>query len=284
MRNINCLQGDLEDKLFLQRSVEGIDIVFHLAGILGKHGVPKFRYHAVNKEITRNLLEACAKNGRIRQFIYLSSAGVLGPNVKNADETFPFNPSNAYEKSKAEADNLVFDYYNKKKVPVTVLRPEFLYGPGDLHVLGLFKAIRNRTFFFIDKGQSFLHPTYIGDIIQALLACCGNPSATGKAYLVAGDKAVTVKELVSLIARNLGSKPISTALSLKAAMFIARIFELSADFLKLEPILTESRVKFFTESRSYNISKARRDLGLNPFPLEKGIKETVDWYRSKGYL
>jgi len=282
--NIHYLQGDLEDKLSLQRSVEGVNIVFHLAGMLGKHGVKKTRYCAVNTEGTRNLLEACLEERRIRQFIYLSSAGVLGPNVKNADETYPLNPSNIYERTKAEAEKIVFDYYHKMKVPVTVLRPEFLYGSGDWHVLGLFKAIKNRRFFLIDGGQSLLHPTYIEDIVQALLACCGNEDTIGETYLIAGERSIAVKEFAGLIAKYLGAKCINKSLSTKRALILARFFELSMGFLKLNPPLTVSRVKFFTQSRSYNISKAKKDLGLSPLPLEEGVIRTVEWYKSKGYL
>lgn len=282
--NIHYLYGDLEDKLSLKKCLKNIDIVFHLAGILGKYGVPKTRYYAVNTEGTRNLLEVCMEKKRIRQFIHLSSAGVLGPNVENADETYPLNPSNVYERTKAEAENIVFYYYREMKIPVTVLRPEFLYGPGDRHLLGLFKAIKKRTFFLIDNGQSLLHPTYIEDLVQALLACCGNISTIGRTYLIAGERSVTVKELAGLIAKYLNVKCINRSVSAKTALLISRVFELSASLLKLDPPLTESRVRFFTENRSYNISKAKRELNLSPFLLEKGIGETIKWYRFKGCL
>ena len=282
--NINYLYGDLQDKASLKKSLKDIDIVFHLAGILGKHGVPIANYHTVNTEGTKNLLEACAENRQIRQFVHLSSAGVLGPNVKNADEMYPLNPSNIYEGTKAQAEKIVFDYYRKMKIPVTVLRPEFLYGPGDWHVLGLFKAIKNRRFFLIDGGQNLLHPTYIEDIVQALLVCCGNEAAIGKTYLIAGERSVTVKEFAKLIAKYLGAKCINKSLSTKTALILARIFELSSGLLKFDPPLTESRVRFFTQSRSYNISKAKRDLGFSPLPLEEGIRRTIEWYKSKGYL
>lgn len=278
------LYGDLKDKASLKRSLKGTNIVFHLAGILGKYGVPEADYYAINTEGTRNLLEACAENGQIRQFIYLSSAGVLGPNVENADEAYPFNPSNIYEITKAEAEKIASYYYNKMKVPVTVLRPEFLYGPGDMHLLGLFKAIKKRMFFLIDGGQSFLHPTYIEDIIQALLTCCGNTATIGETYLIAGERSITVKEFTGLIAKYLGVKRINRSLSAKTAALIARVFEFSLPILNIDPPLTLSRVKFFAESRSYDTSKAKKSLGLKPFMLEEGIKRTIEWYKDRGYL
>ena len=281
---INYLYGDLQDKASLKKAIKGIDVLFHLAGILGKHGLSESMCYAVNVEGTRNLLEVCAGNGQIRQFIYLSSAGVLGPNVENADEAYPFNPSNIYEITKAEAEKIASYYYNKMKVPVTVLRPEFLYGPGDMHLLGLFKAIKKRMFFLIDGGQSFLHPTYIEDIIQALLTCCGNTATIGETYLIAGERSITVKEFTGLIAKYLGVKRINRSLSAKTAALIARVFEFSLPILNIDPPLTLSRVKFFAESRSYDTSKAKKSLGLKPFMLEEGIKRTIEWYKDRGYL
>ena len=282
--NINYLYGDLQDRDSLKESIKDIDIVFHIAGILGKHGVPDADYYAINTEGTRDLLEACVENGQIKQFIYLSSAGVLGPNVENADEAYPFNPSNIYEITKAEAEKIASYYYNKMKVPVTVLRPEFLYGPGDMHLLGLFKAIKKRMFFLIDGGQSFLHPTYIEDIIQALLTCCGNTATIGETYLIAGERSITVKEFTGLIAKYLGAKRINRSLSAKTAALIARVLEFSLPILNIDPPLTLSRVKFFAESRSYDTSKAKKSLGLKPFMLEEGIKRTIEWYKDRGYL
>ena len=281
---INYLYGDLQDKASLKKAIKGIDVLFHLAGILGKHGLSESMCYAVNVEGTRNLLEVCAGNGQIRQFIYLSSAGVSGPNVENANEGYLPNPSNIYERTKARAESIVFDYYRERDVPVTVLRPEFLYGPGDTHLLGLFKAIKKRMFFLIDGGQSLLHPTYIEDIIQALLACCGNTGTIGETYLIAGERSVTVKEFTGLIAKYLGVKRINRSLSAKTAAFIARVFEFLLPILNIDPPLTLSRVKFFTESRSYDTLKARKGLGLQSFALEEGIKKTIEWYKSKGYL
>ncbi len=282
--NIGYLYGDLRDKHSLEKSLKDVDVVFHLAGILGKHGVPRANYYAVNAEGTRNILQACVKNGQIGQFIYLSSAGVLGPNVKNADEMYPLNPSNVYERTKAEAEEIASYYYTKMKVPVTILRPEFLYGPGDMHVLGLFKVIQNRVFFLIDNGQSFLHPTYIDDLVKALLKCFDNADTIGKVYLIAGDRRVTVKEFANIIAECLHVRHINRSLSKKSALHIAKALEPISGFLRLDPALTESRVKFFTESRSYNTSRAKNEIDFKPIPIEEGIKRTIEWYKFKRYL
>ncbi len=282
--DISFSHGDLLDIGSLERSLEGIDIIYHLSGILGRHGVPEKRYYAVNTKGTENILKACVKNRRVRQFIHLSSAGVLGPDVIDADENCRFNPSNIYEKSKADAEKAVYDYYINEGVPAVVLRPGFLYGPKDTHVLELFRVIKKRLFFLIDNGKSLLHPTYIGDLVQVLLACFNNRDVTGKAYLVAGERPVTVKEFAEMVSRYLGISYINKTLPKRAMLSLAGVFEWAAVFLKSEPVLSESRVRFFTESRSYDTSKAESELAYHPIPLEEGIEKTITWYRLKGFL
>ena len=53
-------------------------------------------------------------------------------------------------------------------VPMVVARPEFVYGPGDTHVLGLFQAIQRGTFFYMGSGECLCHPTYIDDAVAGL--------------------------------------------------------------------------------------------------------------------
>ncbi len=86
---------------------------------------------------------------------------------------------------------------------MVVIRPEFVYGPGDLHVLGLFRAIQRKFFVIFGQGSSLLHPTFIDDTIQALLLAkdTGSP---GEVFIIAGPRPVTVAELADGIARQLG--------------------------------------------------------------------------------
>ena len=276
---VELVYGDITEKNSIK--LNNIDVVFHLAGILGGWNIPEKKYWDVNLDGTRNMLDACL-NKNIKQFVYLSTAGVLGPNVKNADESFPYNPSNIYEKTKAEAEKLVLEYNKKHGLPVTVLRPEFVYGPRDMHVLGLFRAIKKRRFFLIDGGKSFLHLTYISDLVRAFNGCInGNILGT---YLIAGERAVTVEELVGTIAKELGVTLPKIYVPKNIANFIAKSSEIFSRLSGTQPLLTCSQVRFFTEDRSFDTSLAGRELGFKPIRLEEGIRKTVEWYKQNGLL
>ena len=65
-------------------------------------------------------------------------------------------------------------------LPLVIARPEFIYGPGDVHVLGLFRAVRRGLFFYIGDGGNTCHPTYVDDMVDGLLACLRRGAVGGR--------------------------------------------------------------------------------------------------------
>ncbi|MFH1511147.1 MAG: NAD-dependent epimerase/dehydratase family protein [Candidatus Woesearchaeota archaeon] len=256
--------ADLLEKRTLKKPLEGIDTVFHLAGTIGKHSATKEFYYKANVLATKNLVEMC----RRKKIIYCSSAGVIGP-ATNADENYPPRPTNEYEKSKKEAEQIV-----RQHKDYVILRPEFVYGPYDMHVLQLFKAIRDNRFFLIGGGNSLLHPTYVEDVVQAMLKCVRKKRET---YNIAGQKSVTVAEFTELAKKELGVKTKTRNLPLWLARALLPIGELTGT-------LTRTRLDFFTKTRTFDISKARKELGYKPVKLRQGLKRTIGWYRQNGLL
>jgi nucleoside-diphosphate-sugar epimerase len=279
---VELVYGDIKDKASLPSALKDVTTVFHLAGILGKWGVPNQVYWDIHVTGTRLLLESCVERG-VRRFIYCSSAGVLGPIKKPpADESCAYAPSNAYEYAKAEAEKLVLSY--KEKLDVTIVRPEFIYGPKDKHVLGLFRSIKNRRFFIIGDGKALLHPTYIEDLNTGFILCLENHRSIGEVYLIVGERYVTVEDLVNIICQNLGQKTSWIHIPTWIAKVFAEVSEFVGKVLKFEPPLTYSKVKFFTENRAFTYSKAERDLRYKPVKLADGIEKTIKWYYRNGYL
>jgi dihydroflavonol-4-reductase len=286
-RGVEFRYGDVLEPDSIRSCIDGVDFVFTCFGLLGKWGVPDRTFRLANVEGIRNVLEAIPRSG-IRQFIHMSSAGVLGPLADGvvADESYPFGPSNIYEMTKCEAEREVQTCARQRDIPFTIIRPEFVYGPGDLHVLGLFKAIARRRFILLGSGKTLLHPTYIDDLIRGIALCTGNKDALNRTYLITGKAPVTVKELGSTIAEELGVRlprvhvPVSLANVMATSMEgLARLTGYS------EPILSRARVKYFTENRAFTCAKARKELGYLPaIDLREGVRRTVRWYRERNYL
>ncbi len=279
-----CL-GDVCDAASLTGVFDDIEVVYHMAGKLGQAGVAEDVYENLHYQGTKNVLEAALPAGAIKRFIHCSSAGVQGP-IDNppADERMPYAPSNIYERTKTKAEKLVLQYYKEYNLPVIILRPEFVYGPGDLHVLGLFAAIKKGMFVIFGKGSSLLHPTYIDDCTQAFMRALYGDNQYGEVFIIAGEKPVSVKELAYTIADALGvRRPFCVPYWL--GYNVAVVFEGLGGMFGFDPPLNRSRLKFFTENRAFDISKARNKLEYIPkTSFAEGAARTIAWYKENGHL
>lgn len=282
---IEIVKGDLSDKGLLTNAISDAEAVFHLAGTLGGFGIPNEVYFKTHVLGTRNILDVCWNLPNLKQFIFCSTIGVLGPcKDRPFSEKQVYNPTNVYERTKTEAEKLVVDAV-KQGLPTTVVRPGLVYGPYDLHVLQMFKAIRNKRFFLIGKGKNTIHPVYIEDLIQGFLLTLNNPKAIGQIYNIAGEKTVESRHFFQVIADNIGAKLPKYRIPIWVAGLVLYPLIFSAKIFRFQPILTKSRLRFFINNRGCSIDKAKRKLGYQPkFSLEQGIKLTAQFYKEKDYL
>ncbi|MAT96482.1 MAG: hypothetical protein CL608_05005 [Anaerolineaceae bacterium] len=277
------VNGDVTDPTSLHGLFDGADWLIHAAGMLGQAGVPEQAYFALHEQGTNNVL-AEAEKTNVGRILYISSPGVLGPiSGPPADETAPLAPSNPYERSKAAAEQ-VAQVYASAGLPVVIARPEFIYGPTDLHVLGLFKAVRDGRFFTINGGQNHCHPTYIDDAVSGMLLALVN-GRPGEIYHITGPEPVTFRELGQTIAAALDVPPPGLNLPRWLAWLGATGLELGMGLLNKEPPLSRTGVAFFSEDRRFSWQKAHEELGYTPqCDLPRGVAETVAWYRANGLV
>ena len=277
-------EGDITCPSSLTGVLAGIDWVIHAGGQLGRADVSEQVYKRVNVDGTRNILaEALSAPGRPR-VLHVSSCGVLGPiRGSAATEEDPLAPSNPYERSKAAAEKVARDFA-ERGLDVVIARPEFVYGPGDRHVLALFKAIERGRFFYIEGGRHSCHPTFVADAVQGMLLCLSK-GRTGEAYQIAGPRPVTFRELGDTIARALGVDAPSLSLPKWSASFGAAVLEgLGALVSKTAPF-SRSAVAFFAEDRRFSWQKAHVELGYSPqADLDTGVSQAVEWYRERSLL
>lgn len=261
----------------------GVDAVVHAAGRLGEAGVSDAVYRRINVEGTRHVLAAAMAAGRPR-VLHLSSPGVLGrTGPEPATEDAPPAPTNPYERSKAESEE-VARHFAAKGLPVVIARPGFVYGPGDHHVLGLFQAISKGRFLYIGGGRARCQPTHVDDAVEGMLLCLrrGRP---GQAYHVVGPEPVTFRQLGAAIAAALGVPPPWVNMPRAVAMAGAVVLEAAGRLTGRRPPLSRSGVDFFSADRVQSWRKAKDELGYLPRRgLAEGVASTVAWYREQGLL
>jgi nucleoside-diphosphate-sugar epimerase len=284
-RGAELVVGAITDAAALQRALEGVTTVYHLAGRLLIPGTPEVEYRATHVEGTRLLLDRCAEAPTAPRIVQCSTTGVLGvTGVRPVDETAPYRPTNVYEATKMEAERLVRERI-ADGYPAVIVRPGLVYGPGDLHLLGFFRAIQRGLFRPIGRAPVWLHPIYIDDMIEALALCGQEPLAIGECFHIAGREPVTLATLAATIAAALGVVLPRGHIPMAAASALAYAGDLLPAPLRSAAPLTRSRLEFLTHSRVYAVTKARRLLDFSAATeLVNGVAQTVAWYQQEGYL
>jgi nucleoside-diphosphate-sugar epimerase len=277
--------GDMTDRASLRTSVDGVQVVYHLAGPLLVPGVPASEYRRTHETGTKLLLECCEKAPGLERFVHCSTTGVLGvTGDRPADEYAPFQPTNIYERAKADAETAVRSKW-RQGLPAVIARPGLVYGPGDIHLVSFFQAIFRRRFRPIGRRDARLHPIYIDDMTEALLRCGQRSAAIGECFHLAGKEPVAIGELADVIARAEGIQLPSGHIPYFAARAAAGVGDLLPPGLKQHAPLTRSRLEFLTHSRVYDVTKAARMLDFAAeTDLSTGVTRTVEWYRQRGYL
>lgn len=284
-RAASVVEGDLADEAAVDRLISGQDAVMHVAAVYRTAGHPDDYYREVNVRGTGRLLEAAARHG-VRRFVHTSTVGVHG-HVANppADESAPLAPGDIYQETKAEAEALAFDYHRRRGVPVSVVRPGAIYGPGETRLLKLFRAIARGRYAIVGTGQTFYHPVYIDDLVAGFLLALDRDQAVGEAFLICGPSYVSQQDLAALVAKHTGGRVLPFRIPARPIQWAGDLVEALCVPLGIEPPLHRRRVDFWTKSRAFTIEKARRLIGYDPrVGLDEGVARTAAWYRAAGWL
>jgi nucleoside-diphosphate-sugar epimerase len=284
-QGIETVLGDLNNPTSLERAVDGIDIVYHVAALFRPENVSRRELWEVNVQGTSSMLDAAIK-GRIKRFIHCSTVGVHG-DIKNppANEKAPYAPGDHYQESKTEGERIVLKYMTEGRLPIVVFRPGGIYGPRDLRFLKLFKAIKTGKFVMLGSGEVLYQLIYVDDLIDGILLCGTEEKAVGNVYILTGSQPTTLNEIVQVIAEMLGANPPRLHFPVTPVYLAGFACEWLCKPFGINPPLYRRRVDFFRKTRSFDISKARNELRFYPKTnLTTGIALTADWYREQGYL
>jgi nucleoside-diphosphate-sugar epimerase len=280
------LQGDIRDPDIVRRAVDGREIVYHLAAVFRRAGVPDSLYREVHVDATRRLIEAATQAG-VRRFVHCSTVGVHG-NVEGdspADENAPMAPGDIYQRTKLEGEAIARETAARTGLPLTVVRPGPIYGPADQRLLKLIGGVARGRFFLLGSGRPRFQMVYVDDLVEGLRLAAERPEAVGRTYILTGEEAPTLRELVREIAGVARVGAPRLRLPVWPFWLAGALCELVCIPLGVEPPIYRRRVKFFTNNRWFDISRARSELGYSPrVPLREGLRRTLDSYRSLGWV
>ncbi|MFX0108774.1 MAG: NAD-dependent epimerase/dehydratase family protein [Candidatus Hodarchaeota archaeon] len=274
--------GDVTDPTTLQIAVpEDTEWFFHNAAIMADWG-GKSHFYPVNVEGTRNVLEIMRIHD-IPSLIYTSSTALYGfPNKKEPlTEDAPINPTNNYQRSKTDAENLIWEYAMDYGIRTTAVRAPTVIGKGDLFTgPQLIERIRIGKMVTFSGGTNIQTYTHGEDFARCLILAAENIQASaGKAYN-AVSFTCQFKEFLDTLADELGvpkryqNFPYGPTLALGAiAAGIYRAFH-----RRNAPLITPFRVRLFGSNYIIDGSRAKEELGFEPrWDLQSTVKDMVKW-------
>jgi nucleoside-diphosphate-sugar epimerase len=281
---VNCLVVDLNDPEDVERRMRSFDRVFHIAASYREEHADVTQFRRVNVDATENLLRSAMRAG-VSRFIHCSTVGVQGEiEVPPADEEYRVKPGDHYQQSKLEGEQLALEYF-RKGLPGSVVRPVGIYGPGDRRFLKLVRPISKGTFVTIGDGKTLYHMTYIDDLIDGFILAGDKEAALNEVFTIGGPQYTSIRELVNLIADELGVAHPKLRVPFWPVYFCSWVCEVVCKPLGVSPPLYRRRTEFFHLDRAFSIEKAQRLLGYQPkHDLKAGMRKTVDAYKAAGLI
>lgn len=282
--NLDVVEVDYEQaetgKLFCHQ-----DICIHLIGKMGEYGVTKEQFENINVNLTMKILEWSEQAG-IRQFIFCSTPGVQGFGHRLAVEEEKYAPRNLYEMTKVEAEKNIIHFCQNANIKYTILRPDFVYGPGDRRRVKMYRNIRKKKFVLTTNGKAYLNPTYITDITQGFIKSIDNRFAYNQIFNLSADEDVTALEYLTVIAECVGSELIHINIGYKLSHIIAAIIEKVYDrILRKDGFVSKNKIDFLAIDHSTSIEKAKKMIGYTPeYSIRDGMKKTIEWCEKENLL
>ena len=285
MLGVEVAQGDLTDPASLRRAAKGMDVVYNIAALYRRAGLPAAAYRSVNAAGVASVVEAAAANG-VRRVVHCSTVGVHG-HIEGppANEDAPLKPSDVYQETKLEGEQLGREAARRFDVELVIARPSGIYGAGDRRLFKLFGKVAQRRFVLLGDGRISYHLTHVDDVCQGLQLCATVPAAAGRTYIIAGAEIPTLQGVIELTAEIAKVRPGRLRLPVWPVWLAGAACEAVCTPLGLSPPLYRRRVDFFTKSRAFDISRARRELAFEPLvQLRDGIARTLEWYREQRWI
>jgi len=266
-RVCEIISGDIRDNDIVDKAVRGVEVVFHLAALIGipySYVSPK-AYVDVNVKGTANVLEAALRYDA--KVVHTSTSEVYGTaQYVPIDEKHPINPQSPYAATKASADWLAITYYRSFDLPVVVVRPFNTFGPRQSAraviptiITQILAGRREIKLGNTDTTRDF---NYVENTVDGFVKVGMSDKGLGDVFNIGYGKEISIGELVNLVARLIG-----------------REVDIIVDKERVRPEKSEVR-RLLSD-----FSKAREIFSYEPIiSLEKGLEKTIEWFADKNNL
>jgi dihydroflavonol-4-reductase len=278
--------GDLTDAGSMERALAGCEAVFHVAADYRLWAPRPEELYRTNVEGTASLLEAAARVG-VRRIVYTSSVATIG---------LPADGRPGAEDTPAGLADMIGHYKRSKflaeeraraaaaaGVPVVIVNPSTPIGPGDVKPTPtgqiVLDAARGRTPAYVDTGLNVVH---VDDVAAGHLLAF-HRGRIGERYILGGED-MTLRQILTLIARLVGRSPPRIRLPHGAVLPVAYVAELYARLTGHPTRITVEGVRMARKRMFFSSARAARELGYRWRPPEEAVADALRWFKDNGYL
>lgn len=274
--------GDLEDLYFTKTLFDRpIDVLINCASKSAPWGTSE-EFYSANITTQKNLLNASKTHG-VKRFIYISSPSIYF-NFKDQinieeNDTLPATGVNHYAQTKIKAEQIL----QKSGIEYITLRPRAIIGAGDTVIMPrLLRSYINNTLKIIGNGENIVDLTPVQNVVDAIwLACTTSAQNCNTAYNISNGKGTKLWPEINNMLKKLGHSTIQNKLPYAVVYALAWLMELRSWVTKKEPALTRYSVGTLAYSFTFNIAKARKNLGYAPRQtVDEAINEFVIWHKN----
>jgi dihydroflavonol-4-reductase len=278
--------GDLRDRASLGRALEGVQRVFHVAADYRLWARDPREIYESNVTGTRNLLDA-ARNAGVEKFVYTSTVATIAVpregGLPNEETQSSVNEMiGHYKRSKFEAEQYALSAA-AAGLPVVIVNPTTPVGPGDWKPTPTGKIIvdflNGRMPGYVDTGLNFVP---VEDCARGHLLAAER-GRTGERYIL-GGRNLTLKQMLDILSSTSGRRAPRWKFPYALAYAAACVDMWASRLLGREPQIPLEGVRMARHKMFVDASKAERELGFAPGPIEAALERAVAWYESNGYI
>jgi nucleoside-diphosphate-sugar epimerase len=292
--DVEFIASDLTRADGLERLTEGVDCVFHVAGI-HDYSTSDRVIRAINVGGVENICKAALASG-VNRLVHWSSVGVYGYDwysktpVKEDDRKLT-PPLNNYNITKWEGEQVVWNHIKENNLRATILRPAAIYGTRCEYGLynafsQVYKDRKKKKLLMIGRGdrtEAFVH---VKDVCRAALYAGENDAMIGEAYNVSDDTRITTAEFFRLISRELlGEEKEFSHIPKNVLIPVAVVSQFVAGILGTKSLLEKATLHYLSCDRIWDNTKLKATGFKFLYPtMHEGMKETLTWYRDNGWF
>jgi dihydroflavonol-4-reductase len=284
---VERVEGDLRDGASIERAMQGVRRVFHVAADYRLWTAHPEELYESNVEGTRRLLAAAQRAG-VERVVYTSTVATIA--VPRHDSALPNESIESsvdemighYKKSKFLAEQVAVDAA-KAGAPVVIVNPTAPVGPGDWKPTPTGKIIldflRGKMPAYVDTG---LNVAGVEDVAAGHLLAA-EKGRIGERYIL-GGRNMTLKDILDALAAITGKRAPRVKLPHMVALMAGYVDEMYSRVAGREPTIPVEGVKMSRHKMFVESDKAARELGYKPGKIEAALERAVRWYEDNGYV